>query len=241
VTGPLHPARGLTLALDAAASIGTVAVLRDGALVAQRTVAMRSADEERFLPAVLDALAEAGAAPAAVDHVICGAGPGSFTSLRVAGAVAKGLSLGTGCPLWEVPSLALIVAASERTRESGGRWLATLDAMRGDRYLALVEVGAAGALTRVTALGLAPATEVAARAAGLAAHPIGPGEDVQAAPHAHGVTRALDLIGARGPVELAAWEPVYGRLAEAQAKRERAAAGAAGPGGEAAGDVPTRP
>src|SRR5690606_19867103 len=103
------PGQGVTLALDAAAPIGTVAVLRDGELVARRTIVMRSADEERYLPAALDALEECGASATALDHVVCGAGPGSFTSLRVAGAIAKGLALGTGCPLWEVPSLALIV------------------------------------------------------------------------------------------------------------------------------------
>lgn len=216
------PGRGVTLALDAAASIGTVAVLRDGALVARRTIVMRSADEERYLPAALDALEEAGARATALDHVVCGAGPGSFTSLRVAGAIAKGLALGTGCPLWEVPSLALIVAASDATLEPGGRWLVTLDAMRGDRYFALVEVGAAGALSAVTPLGLAPAAGVAERASALDARVIGPGEVTEGTPHAQGVPRCLALIRARGPVDLDAWEPVYGRLAEAQAKREAA-------------------
>lgn len=216
------PERGIALALDAAASIGTVAVLRDGVLVARRTIVMRSADEERYLPAALDALEEAGTSAAALDHVICGAGPGSFTSLRVAGAIAKGLALGTGCPLWEVPSLALIVAASDATLEPGGRWLVTLDAMRGDRYLALVEVGDGGALSAVTPLGLGPAASVPERAAELDARVIGPGESTEGTPHARGVPRCLGLIRERGPVDLGAWEPVYGRLAEAQAKREAA-------------------
>jgi tRNA threonylcarbamoyladenosine biosynthesis protein TsaB len=183
---------------------------------------MRSADEERYLPAALEALEEAGASATALDHVVCGAGPGSFTSLRVAGAIAKGLAHGTGCRLWEVPSLALIVAASDATLEPGGRWLVTLDAMRGDRYLALVEVGDAGALSAVTPLGLAPAANVTERAADLDARVIGAGEATEGTPHAQGVPRCLGFIRVRGPVDLAAWEPVYGRLAEAQAKREAA-------------------
>lgn len=216
-------ARGVTLALDAAASIGTVAVLRDGVLADARTIVMRSAAEERYLPAVLASLEAAGATAARVDRVICGAGPGSFTSLRVAGAVAKGIAMGTGCPLYGVPSLALIVAASEDTR-GGGRWLVTLDAMRGDRYLALVTVGADGDVTAVTPLGLAPAVSVAGRAEALEARVIGPGERLEGTPHARGVVRCLGLIAAAGVVELGRWEPVYGRLAEAQVKRDEAEA-----------------
>ncbi|MEX2181788.1 MAG: tRNA (adenosine(37)-N6)-threonylcarbamoyltransferase complex dimerization subunit type 1 TsaB [Gemmatimonadaceae bacterium] len=213
---------GLTLAMDAAAGAGTIAVLRDGVVVAERTVAMRSGDDERFLPAVLETLGAADASVRAVARIVCGAGPGSFTALRVVGACAKGLAFGGGAPLCAVPSLALIVAGSDATRAAGSRWLATLDAMRGDRYLALVTIGPAGALATVESLGLAPATEVAARAAALQATPIGPGEDLDAAPHARGTARCAALIHAAGPVALGSWEPVYGRLAEAQVKWEAA-------------------
>lgn len=212
----------ITLALDAAASIGTVAVLRDAVVVAERTVQMRSADDERFMPAVLAALEQARSAPAAIDRIVCGAGPGSFTSLRVAGAVAKGLSMGSGRPLHAVPSLALIVAASGATAAAGSRWLATLDAMRGDRYLALVSVGDGGMIAAVEPLGLAPKGEVPDRAAQLDARPIGPDEVEEAWPHARGVARCLGVLAATGPVDIASWEPAYGRLAEAQAKLLRA-------------------
>lgn len=214
----------LTLAMDAAAGVGTIAVLADGALVAERTVAMRSEEEERFFPAVLEALGAVGGSPRELHRIICGAGPGSFTSLRVVGACAKGLAFGGAVPLYGVPSLALIVAAHAGTHAGArsGRWLASLDAMRGDRYLALVTVGSDGALASVEALGLAPAAEVAARAEALDATVIGPGESIDASPHARGVVRCLALIEAAGPAPLAGWEPVYGRLAEAQVKWEAA-------------------
>jgi tRNA threonylcarbamoyladenosine biosynthesis protein TsaB len=218
----VSPAGGLTLALDAARSEGTVAVLRDGALVATREVVMRSRDGEHLMPAVLAALAEAGAGVTDLSRVVAGEGPGSFTSLRVAGAIAKGLAHGTGCPLFAVPSLALLVAASPATAVAGP-WLATLDAMRGDKYLALVTVGDDGAVVTSRALGLAPAAAVAARAEELGARLVGPGEAVDASPHARGLVRCVAMVLARGRVDLAAWEPVYGRLAEAQAKREREA------------------
>jgi len=212
---------GHTLALDAAVSIGTVAVLRDGLVVASREVAMRGGVEERYMPAVLEALREAGLGASAVDRVICGAGPGSFTSLRVAGAIAKGIAMGAECPLFGVPSLALVVATSTETMAPGSRWLAALDAMRGEKYLALVVIGEGGRLASVEPLGLASAEEARERGAALEATLIGPDESVVSVPHATGVARCLGLVTAAGPVDVASWEPVYGRLAEAQARRER--------------------
>jgi len=218
---PMSPSRGLLLALDAAASLGTIAVLRDGVTIAERVVEMKSNADERFFPAILETLREAGAAPRQLNGVVCGAGPGGFTSLRVVGAIAKGLVVGGGLPLFAVPSLALIVAAEPSTL-GAGRWLAALDAMRGDRYLALVSTAADGSIERVESLGLAPGEEIAARAESVGAIAIGPDEPRRAMPHARGVSRALALVAAAGPVDVARWEPVYGRLAEAQVKWEAA-------------------
>lgn len=211
---------GLTLALDAAASIGTVAVLRDGVLVAERTVEMRSDAEERYFPAVLDTLREAGAGVRDLSRVVCGAGPGSFTSLRVCGAIAKGIALGADLPLFAVPSLALIVASSPECSTPDSRWLATLDALRGDRYVALVIVGAGGVLTRVEALGLVPVAGLPALAQAHAARTVGPDVATRSFPHASGLVRCLALLADTAPVDLASWEPVYGRLAEAQVRWE---------------------
>lgn len=212
----------LTLVMDAAAGSGTLALLRGTSVVAERTVVMRSETEERFLPAVIALLDEAEVALHDCTRIVCGGGPGSFTSLRVVGAAAKGLSLGAGIPLSAVPSLALIVAADDRTRAPGSRWLATLDAMRAERYLALVTVGADGAIATYESLGLAPAVDIAARAVALDATPIGPDAPHAATPHARGASRCAALIMSAGPVDLATWEPVYGRLAEAQVKWEAA-------------------
>lgn len=210
-----------TVALDASASTGTVAILEKERVVAEAEVVMRKSLDEQLLPAILDALSCAGGSVASVERVVCGAGPGSFTSLRVAGALAKGLAMGQECPLFGVPSLALIVAGGAEPPKPG-RWLATLDAMRGDRYLTLVTVDADGMITAVENLGLAPVSELAGRAAALDATLIGAEETVHAVPHARGVARMGALLSAIGPSELGSWEPIYGRLAEAQVKWEAA-------------------
>ncbi len=211
-------APGLTLALDASTYVGTVAVLRDGVLVSEREALMRGEHEERLMPAVIAALADVGARPRDVARVICGGGPGSFTSLRIAGAIGKGIAMANDAPLFAVSSLALIVAGAPSL--PAGRYLASLDAMRGDRYVQPFEVAPDGAITIVSAASLVEAAELEARATAGQSVRIGPQQTVDAGPHARGVARLLDAILRDGPVALDGWEPAYGRLAEAQVKWE---------------------
>jgi tRNA threonylcarbamoyladenosine biosynthesis protein TsaB len=214
----------ITLALDASTYVGTVAVLRDRALVAEGEAVMRGEQEERLMPAVVATLGEAGCSVRDVTRVICGAGPGSFTSLRIAGAIAKGIVMGNGeraDGLFAVSSLALIVAGRSAQLEPG-RWLALLDAMRGERYAALYEVGALGSVRELERLGRIRDGDVARECERLGARAIGPREMVEAAPLARGAAVLLDEILAHGRVSLDTWEPDYGRLAEAQVKWEAA-------------------
>ncbi len=214
----------ITLAIDASTYVGTVAVLRDRALVAEGEAVMRGEYEERLMPAVVATLGQAGCSVRDVTRVVCGAGPGSFTSLRIAGAIAKGIVMGSGRRadgLFAVSSLALIVAARSETLEPG-RWLALLDAMRGERYAALFEVGARGSVHEIERLGMIREGDIAGECERLGARAIGPREMMEVSPHARGVTSMLDDILANGRVTLDTWEPDYGRLAEAQVKWEAA-------------------
>ncbi len=210
----------VTLALDASTYIGTVAVLRDGVLVAEGDALMRGEQEERLMPRVASVLAEAGYAVRDVERVICGGGPGSFTSLRIAGAIAKGIAMGNAVPLYGVSSLALIVAG-HRPSLADGRYLALLDAMRDERYAALSAV-ANGVVVEIERVGRVAVADLATLCEKKAARAIGPREMIDAAPHARGVAIMLDGILAAGTVTLDSWEPEYGRLAEAQVKWEAA-------------------
>ncbi len=210
-------APGLTLALDASTYVGTVAVLREGAVVAAREAMMRGEHEERLMPAVLAALADAGAAPREVACVVCGAGPGSFTSLRIAAGIAKGIAHGAGVPLYAVSSLALVVAGADPALPAG-RYVAALDAMRGERYAQLIERHDDGRVTVGGDAALATVEQLAA----LGLPVVGPLEAEPRAPHARGVEHLLDECLAAGPVDLDGWEPSYGRLAEAQVRWEAA-------------------
>jgi tRNA threonylcarbamoyladenosine biosynthesis protein TsaB len=212
----------ITLALDASTYVGDVAVVKDARLLAEESVAMRDPTHERLMPAVASVIATATLTVRGVDRIVCGAGPGSFTSLRIAGSIAKGLATGTNAPLYAVSSLALLVAGAST---GDGRYLAAVDALRGEHYVALYAVDADD-VTEIAAARLVPSDAVEALATEYAARIVSPapiGENsVVAPPRAAGVLRLRSMLASPAPVDLRTWEPSYGRLAEAQVKWESA-------------------
>ncbi len=132
----------LTLVLEASTGTGSVALLRGGALVAETEVAMRGHDGERLMPSVVQLLAERGVPASALARVICGAGPGGFTSLRIAAALAKGVADSLGIELWAASSLALLAASDEGLGDGrGGREPAALAPSGGREPAALAPSG----------------------------------------------------------------------------------------------------
>jgi tRNA threonylcarbamoyladenosine biosynthesis protein TsaB len=210
----------ITLAIDASTYGGSVCVTRGQNIIAARDVAMRDAQRERLMPAVGDALAEARLDASGLDRIVCGSGPGSFTSLRIAAAIAKGLAMAAGKPLVAVSSLALMVGAVEPPLPPG-EYVAAIDALRGEYYLASCTVGERGEVIDVAAVTLADASE-ADRLERTGRALVGERGRVRAAPNARGVVRVEPLLQRDGPADLALWEPNYGRLAEAQRRWEAA-------------------
>jgi tRNA threonylcarbamoyladenosine biosynthesis protein TsaB len=174
------------------------------------------------MPAVAECLEEAGIKRGAngIARIVCGAGPGSFTSLRVAGSVAKGLAAGYGVELYAISSLALSVTGAKPPLPPG-EYLSLLDAMRGEFFAARIAFSPERGDLSVGAASIMSKEEL--EDFRLQEHGIrlaGPGQEIDARPHARGVAPILDAILARGPVDLASWEPDYGRLAEAQVRWE---------------------
>jgi tRNA threonylcarbamoyladenosine biosynthesis protein TsaB len=202
----------ISLVIDASTYRGTVAVFRDRTVVASKDATMRGANTEALMPAVAAALREAGVAVGEVDRVICGEGPGSFTSLRIGGSIAKGLCLGAAIPLYAVSSLGLTAAAST----TPGTFVVTIDALRDEWYAAAFERDGDSRVSQRTPVSLVPKADLDAFAKGLG--PVLTG----AAPDARACASLFDEIEHRGPVDLDRWEPAYGRLAEAQVKWEAA-------------------
>ena len=210
----------ITLVLEASTYAGSVALLDGTRLLGERSVAMRGRDHEALMPAVAELMGEHGISAGALDRVVCGAGPGSFTSLRIAGAIAKGIALAAVCPLVPVSSLALVVASREPM--TAGRYLAAIDALRGEHYVGLFEVDDSGSVRALGPELRVPSEEVMSRAAAANAVAIGPAREevARAEPRAAGAARLFALLDGTPAADLAGWEPAYGRLAEAQVKWE---------------------
>jgi tRNA threonylcarbamoyladenosine biosynthesis protein TsaB len=209
------------LALDGAVPGGTIAIVRDGALAAETEVVGRHTGEDRFMPAIDDALRRAGLRLGQLDALVCGQGPGSFTGLRIAASIAKGIAFARGLPLYAVSSFALLAASIEPPLFPG-RYIATLDAMRSECFVAAVEIDASLTPRVLDADAIVARDDVWRLAEERVARVIGSAGAIAAAPHARGVVRLLSAVWASAPVDLIAWEPHYGRLAEAQARWERA-------------------
>jgi tRNA threonylcarbamoyladenosine biosynthesis protein TsaB len=210
----------ITLVIEASTYAGSTALLDDGRLLAERRVAMRGREHEALMPAVAELLDEHGLGPLAVERVVCGAGPGSFTSLRIAGAITKGIALAAVCPLVPISSLALVVASREPF--APGRYLAAIDALRGEHYVGLFEVATTGTMRALGPEHRVRSSDLLDVAAAQDAIAVGPEREGtgHVDPRASAAARLADLLEATPAADLARWEPIYGRLAEAQVKWE---------------------
>jgi tRNA threonylcarbamoyladenosine biosynthesis protein TsaB len=99
------------LAMESSTSRGSVAVGDAGGIRAEMVLDVVGAHSSALLPAVEEVMRAAGLRPAELGGVVVGAGPGSFTGLRIAASTAKGIVHGLGIPLFAYSSL-LAAAAS---------------------------------------------------------------------------------------------------------------------------------
>ncbi|NIP58093.1 MAG: tRNA (adenosine(37)-N6)-threonylcarbamoyltransferase complex dimerization subunit type 1 TsaB, partial [Gemmatimonadetes bacterium] len=147
----------MILALDTSTRLGSVAVgTEEGEVRARRFLPRQRAHAEELVPGIVDVLDRAGTDRRQLTGVVVGAGPGSFTGVRVAAATAKGLVRALGIPLWASSSLeAGAVTAGLRVPKLGGdvslppdaagRPLRVLFDARRDRvYAAAYRTGASG-------------------------------------------------------------------------------------------------
>lgn len=138
----------LVLALDTSTFIGTVAVLRDGNLLAELSASVRASHGETLLPHVERVLTLAGAKLSELDLLAVGIGPGSFTGVRIGVATAKGLALAEQKPLVGVTSLR---ALARGMGHGEGLAVPVLDAHKGEVYCAAYARDEQGLLSEVVA------------------------------------------------------------------------------------------
>lgn len=132
------------LAIDTSTEVLSLALSAAGPAAApqqlwQYTGAGGSHSSATLIPEAMRLLAQAGLRLQDVQALVVGIGPGSFTGLRTACAVAQGLALGAGTPVLPVSTL-LAVAEDWRARQAAqqaqGRVWALLDARMDEIYAA---------------------------------------------------------------------------------------------------------
>ena len=119
------------LAIETATEACSVALFIDGEVRERFEIAPRR-HTELVLPWADELLAEAGIARSQLDAIAVGRGPGAFTGVRLAVALAQGMALALDCPVVPVSTLAVLAWPARR---AGGDVLAAIDARMGEVYL----------------------------------------------------------------------------------------------------------
>jgi tRNA threonylcarbamoyladenosine biosynthesis protein TsaB len=239
------------LAFDTSTDVMSIAVSRDDGAASglwQHQGAGGAQASTGLIAGVLELMRQANLELRALDAICFGCGPGSFTGLRTACAVAQGLAFGAGVPVLPVNSL---LAVAEAARHGGCdsqgpvQVTALLDARMDEIYLASFAF-AAGLWTELQAATLVKPEAVVlplplpaageALAAGNAFAMYGPrliglpaaARRIDALPQATAILRLAPQLLAAGKAVSAehAW-PTYVRDKVAQTTAERAAIKAA--------------
>jgi tRNA threonylcarbamoyladenosine biosynthesis protein TsaB len=128
------------LAFETATEACSVALWIDGEVRERFELAPRR-HAELSLPWAEQLLAEAGIAKSQLDAIAVGRGPGAFTGVRLAVALAQGIALALDRPVVPVSTLA-VLALQARSLQSPGpaRVLAAIDARMGEVYAGSFEL-----------------------------------------------------------------------------------------------------
>ncbi|QOJ24352.1 MAG: tRNA (adenosine(37)-N6)-threonylcarbamoyltransferase complex dimerization subunit type 1 TsaB [Gammaproteobacteria bacterium] len=116
------------LALETSTEFCSVALNLDGEISGKEILAGRN-HSEMILPMVREILAQAGLTLQQIDGIAFGAGPGSFTGLRIACGVAQGLAFAADLP---VAAICTLQAVAEQIGQQ--KVIVALDARMNEIY-----------------------------------------------------------------------------------------------------------
>lgn len=95
----------ILLLLETATPVCSVALARDGEIIAQRQSNEPNAHSSKLSVFVQEMFDQCGLTPKQLDAVCVSSGPGSYTGLRIGVSSAKGFCYALGVPLLSVPTL----------------------------------------------------------------------------------------------------------------------------------------
>jgi tRNA threonylcarbamoyladenosine biosynthesis protein TsaB len=147
------------LAIETATEACSVALWVDGEVRERFEIAPRR-HAELVLPWADALFAQSGIAKSQLDAIAVGRGPGAFTGVRLAIALAQGIALALDLPVVPVSTLAALAMRGEGERE---RILAAIDARMGEIYLGAFARDGDGLVTAIDAERLARPDTIAPR------------------------------------------------------------------------------
>lgn len=129
--------RPLLLLLETSTDVCSVSLSCNGEIIQERHTLEANSHTEHLTLLIQSCLSEAGFRPSDLDAIAISGGPGSYTSLRIGAATAKGLCYATGCPLISLSSLDILAAGiPEHLLLPGDFIIPMLDARRMEVYMA---------------------------------------------------------------------------------------------------------
>jgi tRNA threonylcarbamoyladenosine biosynthesis protein TsaB len=132
----------LILAVDTTTPGGSVALVRDGALLGEANVESAATHSARLFRSIDFLLGTLGRDITDIDAFAVAAGPGSFTGIRIGIGAVKSMAFASSKP---VAAVSTLVALATKLAADGPRLVAPLiDAKKGEIYAALFEAGTAG-------------------------------------------------------------------------------------------------
>ena len=152
------------LALDTATETCSVALLTPAGTICRAEV-VGQRHSERALPMVDEVLRETGVTLNDLDYLAFGAGPGSFTGLRIACGLAQGLAWGSGKPVIPVGNLLALASRVLAEAPEARTVLCAIDARMHEAYCAVYQRGSE--IIELRAPSLAKPNELAELARGV--------------------------------------------------------------------------
>jgi tRNA threonylcarbamoyladenosine biosynthesis protein TsaB len=124
------------LALESSTSVASIAICKEGQVIATESSASQRTHSEFLNPAIERCLAKAGLSLEQIDLFACGIGPGSFTGLRVSASIAKTFSLTFKKPLVSLDSLTLLMQTARLAGAHHTEILCVINAHKNMNYIA---------------------------------------------------------------------------------------------------------
>jgi tRNA threonylcarbamoyladenosine biosynthesis protein TsaB len=135
----------LTLGVDTSTERRSVALLREGRVLAETSSGLREGGSANLLADIDRVLASAGVKLNEVGLFAAAVGPGSFTGLRAGLATVKGLALTTGKPAFGVRTLHALAYCVR----PAPRVVSLIPAGRGEVFAQLLSVSAEGSVVEL--------------------------------------------------------------------------------------------